>query len=358
MDSQKLREVEELFQHQIDSGLHPGAGLAVYRYGMLVLDLNGGIADSATARPVSDETMFVLFSSTKPIAASCLYILQERGKLAWDDPVVNHWPEFGNQGKEGVTIRHILSHRGGFPETPKDLPWTDWSDWDKVVKAMENAIPIYPAGEVMAYHPINFGWVIAELVRRIDGRPFNEFLAQELTGPVGMSDTYVGLPADLEGRVSTIHLMEDDADPNGYAGVFDLAEVHTCVVPGAGGIASARDLATFYAMLERGGSLNGANILKPETVKEVTGLQVEGIDASSGLFARRSLGLALQDDRMGSPGDKPNNTFGHGGAGTSVGWADPDSGLAVGFITNGFRGNENNNARLTAISQAIRDACK
>ena len=358
MDSQKLREIEELFKNQINMGLHPGAGLAVYRYGMLVLDLNGGLADSDSAKPVSEETMFVLFSSTKPIAASCLYILKDRGKLAWDDPVIKHWPKFGQHGKEAVTIRHILTHQGGFPETPKDLPWADWADWDKVVRAMEDAKPTYLAGEVLAYHPINFGWVIAELVRRIDGRPFNEFLAQELTGPLGMNDTYVGLPEDLEDRVSTIHLREDDADPNGYAAIFDRPEVHLCVVPGAGGIASAQGLARFYSMMERGGTLDGVTVLRPETVKEVTRLEVEGIDASLGQFARRSLGLALQDERMGSPGDKPNNAFGHGGAGTSVGWADPDSGLAVGYITNGFRGNDANIPRLTAISQAIRDACK
>ncbi len=110
-------------------------------------------------------------------------------------------------------------------------------------------------------------------------------------------------------------------------------------------------------MLERGGALDGVSILRQETVSEVTKMEVEGVDASLGQFARRSLGFALGDERMGSSGSNPINTFGHGGAGTSVGWADPDSGLAVGYITNGFRGSETNVPRLTAISQAIRDAC-
>ena len=117
------------------------------------------------------------------------------------------------------------------------------------------------------------------------------------------------------------------------------------------GIAPAGDLARFYSMLERGGTLDGVNVLRPENRQGGTSLEVEGTDATLGQFARRSLGLALQDERMGSPGDKPNKTFGHGGAGTSVGWADPDSGLAVGYITNGFRGNYANNPRMAAISK-------
>ena len=357
MDRMKLRQVEELFRQQIDDGLHPGAGLAVYRYGNLVLELNGGLADIDTEQPVSDETMFVLMSSTKPLAAACLYILKDQGQLAWDDPVSKFWPEFGGQGKQGVTINHILTHRGGFPETPKTLPWSDWSDWGKVVRAMEEAVPSLPPGEVLAYHPINYGWVIGELVRRIDGRPFDQFLAQELTGPLAMNNTYVGLPANLENRVSKMHLMEDDADANGYVTTFNRPEVHRSIVPGACGIASAGDLARFYAVMERGGTLDGARIFGPDTVKEATSLRIEGTDATLGLFAQRSFGLALADERMGKSQGDPTKTFGHGGAGTSVGWADSESGLAVAYITNGFRSSDTNNPRLAAISQAIRDAC-
>ena len=357
MDRAKLGHVEELFRQQIDDGLHPGAGLAVYPYGNLVLEISGGVANTDTAHAVSDETMFVLMSSTKPIAAACLYILKDRGRLAWDDPVSKYWPEFGTQGKQGVTINHILTHRGGFPQTPETLPWSDWSDWGKVVRAMEEAVPTFTPGEVLAYHAINYGWVISELVRRIDGRSFDQFLGQELTGPLGMDNTYIGLPADLESRVSKMHLMEEDADPNGYVQIFNRPEVHRSIVPAAAGIASAGDLERFYALMERGGTLDGAHLFGPETVKEVTHLQVEGTDASLDQFAQRSLGFALADERIGKSKGDPTNTFGHGGAGTSVGWADSHSGLAVGYITNGFRSRDPNNARITAISQAIRDAC-
>ena len=357
MNPAGLENVTRVFHRQIGEGLHPGAGLAVYRYGQPILDIHGGVADNAGGRRVDGGTMFVLFSSTKPLAAACVYLLQERGRLDWDDPVAKFWPAFGRHGKDAVTIRHLLSHQGGFPDTPADLPWTDWRDWDLVCAAMERAIPKFPPGETLAYHPINYGWVIAELVRRIDGRTFDRFLAEDLAAPLRMDHTYVGLPADLESRVSRIHLMEADADTNGYAVTFDRPEVHRVICPGANGIATAGDLARFYAMLERQGTLDGARILRPETVAAGITMQAEGLDQSLGLFAQRALGLALNDERMGRPTGNPMHTFGHGGAGTSIGWADLDTGLAVGYITNGFRGAETNNARLAEVSQAIRDAC-
>ena len=152
-------------------------------------------------------------------------------------------------------------------------------------------------------------------MRRVDGRTFDRFLAEDLAAPLRMEDTYVGLPAELEGRVSRIHLMEADADANGYAVTFDRPEVHRVICPGANGIATAGDLARFYAMLERRGTLDGAKALRPETVAEGMALQAEGIDQSLGLFAQRALGLALNDERMGRPTGNPRHTFGHGGAG-------------------------------------------
>ena len=110
-------------------------------------------------------------------------------------------------------------------------------------------------------------------------------------------------------------------------------------------------------MMERKGTLDGAQVFGQDTLNEATSLRVEGVDASLGLFAQRSFGMALGDERMGKPSGDPLNSFGHGGAGTSIGWADFDSGLAVGYITNGYRASETNNPRLAAMSQAIRDAC-
>ncbi|MCH8351544.1 MAG: beta-lactamase family protein [Chloroflexi bacterium] len=359
MDPDALARIEQLFQQQIEEHLHPGAALAVYRHGKPVLDLYAGIADKDSGRRVAQDTMFVLYSSTKPLAAASLYILWERGKLVWDDPVAKYWPEFSANGKAGVTVRHILTHQGGFPETPQDLTWDKFLDWDAVVRAMEGATPIYAPGTEIAYHSINFGWVIAELVRRIDGRSFDEFIRDELTAPLGMADTYVGLPGDQEHRVSRVHPMGDlPGDRLEFIADYNRPEVHQAVVPAACGIATARDLARFYAMMANGGALDGVTVLKPATVAEVTRLQVQGMDRTIGQYVRRALGFALGDERMGCSDEDGIATFGHGGAGTSVGWADPESGLAVAYITNGFQANETNNPRLAAVSRAVRDACR
>jgi CubicO group peptidase (beta-lactamase class C family) len=365
MNVEALRATEEVFHQQIEGGLHPGSAIAAYRHGKLVLDLYGGMADAESGTPVAEDTMFVLYSCTKPLAAFGMFVLWERGQVNWDDPVGKYWPEFTKNGKAGVTVRHVMTHQAGFPATPAELTWDKWRDWDAVVQAMENATPIYEPGTVLAYHPMNFGWLVGELVRRIDGRPFNQFLQEELTNPLGMNDLYVGLPPSLEGRVSKIHAMEDvDASLRApIANLPDLVamwnrpEVHQAVIPAACGIATARDLARFYAMMVGGGSLDGVQILKPETIAEVTKLQVEGIDPTSGSYNRLCMGMALADPRAGLSRTVNTRTFGHSGAATSVGWADLDSGLAVAIVTNGFRADGTNNPRLAAFSQALRTAC-
>jgi CubicO group peptidase (beta-lactamase class C family) len=358
MDSEGLRAVEALFQQQLDEGLHPGASLAVYRHGRLVLELYGGLAERESNRPVTPETLFVLFSSTKPLAAICLHILLERGRFELDDPVARYWPEFARNGKAAVTIRHVLTHSGGFPQHPSQLSPRKWSDWNAVVQAMEEIELMWEPGQDTGYHPLNFGWVVGELVRRIDGRPIGRFLREEVTAPLGMRDTYLGLPAELEGRVARLYLMDNEVDPQAAA-AFNRPEVHQAVVPAGAGIGTARDLARFYAMLACGGTLDGARILSPESVERAVSVQVEvKRDRSLGIPMRWALGFHLGGNHVDLFGyDTSPRSFGHGGHGSSVGWADPDLGLAVAIITNGMRGPTGHALRVAALSAAVRKAC-
>ena len=164
---------------------------------------------------------------------------------------------------------------------------------------MENITPEYAPGQVMAYHPRNYGWVIGELVRRIDGRTFDRFLREEITGPLGMTDTYVGLPEEHEERVATLYAMED-CDRPGMIPPYNRPKVHQAVQPAGGGIATARDLARFYAMMGGGGTLDGKSILAPQTLTEVTRLQVEGLDHSLGQHMRPRFGLGAGRPPNGS----------------------------------------------------------
>lgn len=362
MDASALADVQRLFDAQIAAGQHPGAALAVYRHGRLALDLVGGVADVESGRPVTADTMFVLFSSTKPLASVSVLQQIDRGKARLDDPVAAHWPEFGQNGKEGVTIRHILTHTGGFPETPPNLPWHAWRDWDAVVRAMEGATPRWQPGTVSAYHPLNHGWVCGELVRRIDGRDFPTYLREEITGPLGMSSTFVGLPPEREEQVATLHPMEDvDEAGRGTVKTFNRPEVHQAVIPAGCGISTARDMARFYAALCAGGELDGHRIIGADTLRLAQAVAIDGDqDRSLGVAVRRGLGFNLGGlpgpNRMGRTSTA--HTFGHGGAGTSICWGDTDLDLAFVFIPNGFRGANSIVQRCEDLSDAVRAACR
>jgi CubicO group peptidase (beta-lactamase class C family) len=376
MDPAGLKAVADLFHAQIkEKRLHPGAALAVYRRGKLVLDLWGGLADNQLGVPVEQDTMFVLFSSTKPLASLSVLKLVERGQCSLDDTVDQHWPGFGRNGKERVTIRHVLTHKGGFPQTPEALTWEKWRDWDSVVAAMEEATAQFEPGTTSAYHALNHGWVCAEIVRRVDGRPFPRFLREEITGPLGMDDTHVGLPPELEPRVAKLHAMEDVEQP-GTVRTFNRPEVHQAVVPAGCGIATARDLARFYACLVNGGELDGVRIIEERTIRMATEIAVDGeIDRSLGQPIRRGTGFNLGG--LPPSGDGPSrdmagfmrmgrraaaSTFGHGGAGTSICWADWELGVAMVYIPNGFRGGTSLPnlmvERCADISDAVRSACR
>ena len=360
MDAGALAEVERLFDEQILGGLHPGAALAVYRHGRLVLDRTGGVADTATGSPVTPDTLFVLFSSTKPLASLAVLQQIDWWRAALDDPVAKYWPGFSAHGKDAVTIRHVLTHRGGFPDTPEELTPERLGDWDAVVRAMEEAPLRFPPGTVDAYHALNHGWVCAELVRRLDGRDFPTYLRDEITGPLGMPDTYVGLPPELEERVAVLHAMDDiDEEGRRLVDAFNRPEMHQAVVPAANGISTARDMARFYAALAAGGVLDGRRVIRAETLARAFAIAVDEEDWQ-GERVRRGLGFNLgglpQSSKLGRTSTV--HTFGHGGAGTSICWGDTELDLGFAFIPNGFRSGDAVVRRCEELSDAVRAAVR
>ncbi len=370
VDSKKLDEMARSFAAACDAGeLFGGAQMAVYRKGRKVLDVGGGIARRRTNLPVTPDTMFVIFSSTKGLAALAMLILYERMKFHYDEPVVKYWPEFASKvpEKASITIRQIMGHRGGFPNGPEWLTARFWPDREAIRQALIEVPLAWTPGEKNGYHAMNFGHMVNELIERIDGRDCGRFLAGEVFAPLGLKDLYVGLPDDeaLEERVAWVEQGQQPLTAAQATGVaasgaqaegaaagrrtavideahaatpelsqpFNRPVIHRAVLPAGGGIGTARDLARVYAALALGGELDGLKLVSKEGLRHCTTPTTRPgeIDQTIRMPMRWGTGWHMGSTAAGSS----IRTFGHGGAGGQMGMADPDRGLAFGFTTTG-----------------------
>jgi CubicO group peptidase (beta-lactamase class C family) len=380
MPGHRFAEVERLVRAQLVSQcLHPGAALAVYHRGRLVLDLVGGFADPQRGARVRADTLFQLRSAGKPLASVALLQLCERGRLALDAPVCTYWPAFGQRGKERVRVMHLLTHRGGFADTLGDLPPRAWHDADRVAQALEDLPLVSEPGTAVSYSHLTQQWVCAELIRRVDRRAFPVYLREEITGPLGMLETYVGLPAELERRVATCQLTEEtDATDAAAVRLLNRPEVHRLPAP-VFGVATARDLARFYAALAADGALDGDRILQPETVRQLLAVAVAGEwDQQLGGPVWRGLGVNLgghyQPAARVEGVASTERTFYHEGVGTILGCGDPDLAMGLAYMCNGMRvgrrayrdpaqtvvdlrPDDTGITRFRAICDAVRAAC-
>jgi CubicO group peptidase (beta-lactamase class C family) len=360
---ERVEAIERIVRAQIDEQrLYPGCALAVYRDGELALNIVAGYADTQAATVVDRETLFPLFSGSKPLAAVALWQQIEAGRIGLDDRVTEFWPDFGRCGKETVLVRHILSHRGGFPRTPESLPAASWADPQQVLAAIEQMHPDYAPGTVSAYHFLTQHWVIAELVRLLDGRPYETYLQQEILDPLQLENTFIVLPSDLEDRCVKLHAT-DGTDDWGIEILKSMhaAPIYRMVVPGASLVSTASDMARFYAAIGMGGSIDGQRILRSETVGRMLTIAVDDqVDPSFDLPVRRSFGFeigGLDEPRRHWPGaTSTTRTFWHGGMGTSVCWGERESGLSFAFLANGIRRDKAGAIARRDLSDMVRQA--
>jgi CubicO group peptidase (beta-lactamase class C family) len=365
-DRERLRAA---FDRQLDVGLHHGAQLAVYVDGELAVDIAGGTT-APDGPETTPDTRHLVFSCTKPYAGVGLHQLIEQGEADYDDPVVDHWPEFADEGSEkaDITIRHVLSHTAGIPYGEFDDRPDQWGDWDAVVQAMEDIDPVYAPGERPAYHTFNYGWLVGELIRRLSGQPVDDYVAEHVFEPLGMDHTAIGLGPDEADDVATLSGFEmfdrcrDPAEGLGTpaaeaAAAFNDEGVRRAVVPAANGVGTARDMARFYACVANGGELDGTRLLDAETVAEATTTHAETeSDGTLSRPARYALGFwtgGLANDMFGSMSRE--RMFGHAGLGSIFGWGDPDLNVGFAYVTNGIREESwEHAARVAGLSDAVR----
>ena len=347
-----------VFNRHLGEGLHPGAGVAVYLCGELVFDTVGGMVSGRHSAPVDENTLFRVFSCSKPVAAAALWVLKDRGELDWDDPVARHWPEFGVNGKEVVTIEQVLTHRAGLPNAPAGLGWFDFADWGRMVDAIEDAELQYEPGTRIEYHEHTYGWLVGELVARISGMPVNRFFEEEALRPLGMNNTWFVLPDSEIDNVSPVTAMPE-SEHDLFAMSVNDENSYTALFPAGNCFATAGDMARFYDVLTAGGMVGDTRWLSEQTVEEVTSCWADMTDEETGRRRRMGLGMRLAEgefDKFGTVGEA--STFGHGGFGSCETWGDPALKVSAAYLTNGLQSREADDQRQYEMSSAIRQAAE
>ena len=366
-DIERLRGA---FDRHIDVGLHHGAQLAVYVDGEPAVDFAGG-TNGPDGEPTTSDQRHVIFSCTKPYVGVAVHQLVEEGELAYEDRLVDYWPEFADEGtqKAEITVEQVLSHTAGIPFGDLDGQPEKWTDWDAVVTAMEDIEPVFPPGEQPAYHTTNYGWLTGELVNRVTGSPVRDVVAERVFEPLGMDDTSIGIGEDGDpDEVATLAGFEEFdrcRDPGEGLGVpasdsaaqFNDPELQRAVIPAANGISTARDMARFYGFLANGGTLDGVELLSEETVEYAADVHAETeSDGTLSRPARYGLGVwvgGLPNDMFGTV--STDSAFGHAGLGSNFGWADPELNVGFAYVTNGIREESYEQAaRVNAMTDAVR----
>ncbi|MFJ7066498.1 serine hydrolase domain-containing protein [Streptomyces sp. NPDC101115] len=371
--------VRDAFLRNFEQRGERGAAVAVYRDGTKVVDLWAGTRDVDGDAPWAVHTAQVVRSATKGVAAAVPLLLHQRGQLDLDAPVATYWPEFKAAGKERVTVRQLLAHRAGVPVLDRPLTLAEAVDLDTATHAIAAQAPAWQPGTAHGYHAHTFSWLLSGLVQRVTGRTIGRWVAEEIARPLGL-DLWIGLPDDETHRVGRLGPVEEIEPPDSPAlrlrpkpavvaayqdpesltrRAFGVIEpkpdendpvYRAAELPGSAGVATARALARFYAATL--GSVDGGpRLFAPATLTLARTEESAGPDQVLVVGTRFGLGHMLHGPA--SPLLGPTS-FGHPGRGGSLGFADPESGISFGYVTNGMRKTVTADPRAQALIRAVR----
>lgn len=322
-------ELSTHMQAMITSGAEEGMQLCVYQHGQCIVDIAVGTKNDA-GDTLDHDDLVLTWSVSKGITATAMHLLAERRLIDYDDPIARFWPEFAQNGKAGLTIRHMLTHTAGISDMPASTT-AELADWDFMCNRIAAMVPKTIPGVVPAYHPYSFGWGLGEVLRRVDGRPLAQFVQDEICRPLGITHMHFGPPADQLARAARLShnvpadklINRDDPANEGNDPVYQRA-----TIPAANLMSSARALARFYASLI-GDGVDGVRLLPPHRVTQATTVQRLGIDQTLWYSVAMGLGYWLGGTNNLMP---PRlTTFGHPGAGGAIAYADPEYDVAIGF---------------------------
>jgi CubicO group peptidase (beta-lactamase class C family) len=387
--------VRDAFADNFEQGREIGAAFCAHVEGRKVVDFHGGSFDRAGTRPYGPEALQLVFSTTKGATAICANLLAQRGLLDMDAPVSTYWPEFAQADKGSMPVRFLLCHQAGVPAIDRRLTPEELQAWTPAADALAEQTPFWEPGTAHGYHALSYGYLVGEVVRRITGRSLGTYFAEEVAGPLGL-EFFIGLPEEYEDRVSPIvganfeGGLADGSDDNhdggggtggappGFASTLVARSLnlggairdrdwmnqrawHAAEMPGGNGITNAASLSRMYAALI--GPVDGGPLeplLTPDQLERARTPLTSGADqvfASVGFTLEQKIGLGFWRSSpvtlFGGEG-----SFGHGGAGGSYGFADPENGLAVGYVMNKmameeFTGDSRSHGLVGAVYEAI-----
>ena len=350
-----LPELYSELESQLEMGLHETASVSIFVDGEGLLNyLSSKSGSGVTPEP---HPLFRAFSSGKAMAGATIWRLLDAGALEIDAPVANYWPEFAQRGKSKVSVRHVLTHTAGLPRDfgRADVDWGDWGRMSDILASM----PLeYDPGEVIHYHAITFGILVAEIASRSTGLPFVDLFEREVSSPLDLEDTQFAIEY---GDTATRMRVKDLHVPNGYRDPempekMDWLLDNQIVSPGASCITSARDLARLYSTVCGGGvTPEGERWLSEAAAANVFAVHASAYEIESMSKSRVGQGVWMYDDqpnRMAATVE--SNTFGHGGMGTCIAWGDPEHNVGVAIVTDTMQDEELNGRRLNRVSAAIR----
>ncbi len=371
MCDERFGAVRNALARNLDSGEELGASLVVDMDGDVVIDLWGGFCDGARAVPWSEHTITNVWSSTKTVTSLAALMLVDRGELDVDAPVARYWPEFAAGGKQDIKVRHLMSHSSGVSGLDQPAVVEDLYDWQKATARMAAQAPWWEPGTASGYHALNYGHLVGEVARRISGKPLKEFVAEEITGPLG-ADFQIGAAESDWGRIADVvpppplpfDLAALDPDspavktltgPFIEAGVANTPGWRRADLGAVNGHGNARSVARVMSVVARGGEVDGVRLLSRETIDLIFHEQLNGVDLVLGVPLRWGIGYGLPQPEV-LPWIPDEKICFWGGWGGSMIVMDAGRRMTISYMMNKMGPGIVGSDRGAAYGQAIYDA--
>lgn len=345
---ERFAKVRDVFEKNFSAKGDVGASVAITLEGEFVVDLWGGHTNQEKTLPWQEDTLVNVYSTTKTMAALCALVLADRGEIDFDSPVARYWPEFAQNGKEKVQVRHFMSHSAGLSGMDEPMSTADIYDWDKMVDALARQTPWWEPGSASGYHALTQGHLIGEVVRRVTGQSLGEFFQSDIAGPL-QADFYIGTPEVHFPRIGALIPPESglaqqtggDADsiaartfknPAADARASATSEWRKAEIPAANGHGNARSVVRAQTPVANGGRAFGVELMSKAGTQRVFDEQIFGKDLVLGVPIRFGMGYGLTSDLL--PMGPNENIAYWGGWGGSTVVVDADAHLCVSYVMN------------------------